>query len=86
MIDNFTSDEYGVLNVYSEARLKKLKNDANSKYKEMSEVVLKINNCITGLSEFAKVAESTAKSFHSISKEYVEVLKAIENENIKVTF
>lgn len=80
------TDEFGDVNVFSEERLAKLKSVANEQFTTMSEIIKKSEAALTGIVEWLKVAEKNERAFYTASKAYVETLKAIETEGIKVKF
>lgn len=81
-----TDDEFGDVNVFSEARLQALKDKANEQFTSLCEVILRAEAAIEGFAEWAKTAEKNEKVFHSKSKEYVATLKAIQDEGTKPVF
>lgn len=79
-------DEFGDLNVQSDARMAKLKGQANEHFRVICETIKKSQSAISGFAEWARTAEANEKRFHDVSKAYVETLKAIEGEQIKTRF
>jgi hypothetical protein len=79
-------DEYGDVNVYSEERYKALKAKANEGYSVLCEVIKKSETSLLGIVEFLRCAEKNEKMFYTKSKEYVEILKKLEDENTKTKF
>lgn len=86
MEDTRPSDEFGYLDVWSEERLAHLKTQANEKYTSVCERIKKAGQVVSAVAEFTKLADDNAKLFYSESKEYVEILKKIEEESFKVKF
>lgn len=80
------NDEFGELSVFSEERLAKLKATANEQFTAMSETVKKSQAALLGIVEWLKSAELNERTFYKESKEYVETLHLIEEENTKTKF
>lgn len=79
-------DEFGALDVRSDARLAKLKEKANQQFLDMCEIIKKSEMALTGITEFLKATEANEKRFYNCTQEYVKTLKEIEHEVEKVRF
>ena len=79
-------EEFGDVNVFSEERLAKLKEKANTEYVTMCEIIKKSEMALTGIVEWLKAAEKNEFRFIAASKVYIETLKSIESENSKTKF
>lgn len=79
-------DEFGDYYVQSEARLAKLKEEANEHFLGLCIIIKKAESAIAGFAEWARNAEANEKKFHDVSKAYVDALKEIEGEMIKTKF
>lgn len=79
-------DEFGDVNVFSDERLAKLKEKANTEFATMADIIKKSEMALEGIVEWLKAAEKNERAFYTASKAYVETLKAIETEMIKVKF
>lgn len=79
-------DEFGDIYVFSEARLAKLKSQANTEYTTMCDIIKKAESALSGFAEWARNAEANEKRFVASSKAYVALLKEIEGEMIKTKF
>ena len=79
-------DEFGDLDVFSEARLEHLKTLANTQYKEMSESVLNMHEVMQKTYAAIILGDEAAKRFNHASKTYASTLKAVWDETQKVKF
>jgi len=79
-------DQFGALDVFSEARIEHLKNLANTQYKEMSESVLNMHEVMQKCYAATVLADEAAKRFNGSSKAYASTLKAVWDETQKVKF
>lgn len=79
-------DEFGDIYVFSEERLAKLKDKANTEYTAMVGIIKNAESALSGFAEWARAAEANEKRFVTASKTYVATLKEIEDEMIKTKF
>lgn len=80
------SDEFGNVYVFSDERMKALRDRANTEFTAMCETIKLSESALAGIVEFLRCAERNERSFHAASKRYVETLKAIAEEIEKVKF